>query len=118
VSSIPDSNISVLSAFWCRCLNLAKVLILVHPCPPTTHFASLLFHCGSIVVDLYHALSRLNLPNLEPILCFLNCSDDIFNTTDLTVTEQNKAEYVNLLVRHRLFGQVKSWPCSRQASSI
>ena len=83
VAAIPDDRVQNVAGFWSRSMMLASlygVLKSMTFAPERVVYVCL---CGEVALQLHLRLEKLNLPSLEPILCFIGCSDDIFNETEL-----------------------------------
>jgi hypothetical protein len=79
VASVSDSDVFRVSCWWCHCLQLSKLYTLLLKPKVSFRLVSSAFLCADVAVSLHLRLRALRLPDLEPVLCLIGCSDDIFN---------------------------------------
>jgi hypothetical protein len=79
VPSVSDSDVFRVSRWWCHCLQLSKLYTSLLKPKSSFRLVSSAFLCADVAVALHVRLRELRLPDLEPVLCLIGCSDDIFN---------------------------------------
>ena len=83
VAAIPDEQVQNVAGFWSRSMMLASLFGVLKSVSFTPESLVYVCLCGEVALQLHLRLENMNLPSLEPILCFIGCSDDIFNETEL-----------------------------------
>ena len=79
VNSLNDNEILNVSDFWCKIIMLVKFGFSVTKIELTDHILIAIINSAETAILLHLRLLAANYPSLEPILCFLGLSDNIFN---------------------------------------